>query len=55
VPDAQVWFNKQVSCINDPFGEVHLPCVSDKLDYEVELCVVIGRCCRHVKQHERAM
>lgn len=48
-PDVQVWFNKQVSCINDPGGDVHMPTVSDKLDYEVELCVVIGKRCRHVK------
>jgi 2-keto-4-pentenoate hydratase/2-oxohepta-3-ene-1,7-dioic acid hydratase in catechol pathway len=51
VPDTQVWFNKQVSCINAPYGVVHMPPpqVSDKLDYEVELCVVIGKRCRHVK------
>ena len=48
VPDAQVWFNKQVSCINSPYGDIHMPRASDKLDYEVELCVVIGRRCRHV-------
>ena len=50
VPEVQVWFNKQVSCINGPFAPVHMPHpgVSDKLDYEVELCVVIGRRCRHV-------
>ena len=48
VPDSQVWFNKQVSCINGPFDPVHLPRVSDKLDYEAELGVVIGRRCRHV-------
>jgi 2-keto-4-pentenoate hydratase/2-oxohepta-3-ene-1,7-dioic acid hydratase in catechol pathway len=49
-PPVQVWFNKQVSCINGPFGDVHLPAVSDQLDYEVELCVVIGRRCRHVSR-----
>lgn len=48
VPDTQVWFNKQVSCITGPFDPVHLPKVSDKLDYEAELGVVIGRRCRHV-------
>ena len=48
VPDSQVWFNKQVSCINGPYDPVHLPQVSDKLDYEAELGVVIGRRCRHV-------
>lgn len=48
VPDTQVWFNKQVSCVNGPFDPVHMPRVSDKLDYEAELGVVIGRRCRHV-------
>ena len=48
VPQTQVWFNKQVSCINGPFDPVHMPKVSDKLDYEAELGVVIGKRCRHV-------
>lgn len=48
VPDTQVWFNKQVSCVNGPFDPVHMPRVSDHLDYEAELCVVIGKRCRHV-------
>jgi 2-keto-4-pentenoate hydratase/2-oxohepta-3-ene-1,7-dioic acid hydratase in catechol pathway len=47
-PEAQVWFNKQVSCICGPFDPIHMPRVSDKLDWEVELCVVIGTRCRHV-------
>lgn len=51
-PPTQVWFNKQVSCINGPFGDVHLPKVSDQLDYEVELCAVIGKRCRHVSREE---
>lgn len=49
-PPTQVWFNKQVSCINGPFGDVYVPSVSEQLDYEVELCVVIGRRCRHVSR-----
>ncbi|MBL0421934.1 fumarylacetoacetate hydrolase family protein [Ramlibacter sp. AW1] len=49
VPEYQVWFNKQVSCINGPYDPVHMPSVSDKLDYEAELGVVIGQRCRHVK------
>ena len=48
VPDTQIWFNKQVSCVNGPFDPVHMPRASDKLDYEAELGVVIGRRCRHV-------
>ena len=49
MPESQVWFNKQVSCINGPYDPVHMPFVSEQLDYEVELCVVIGKRCRHVK------
>ncbi|MCC6788823.1 MAG: fumarylacetoacetate hydrolase family protein [Hyphomonadaceae bacterium] len=47
-PAHQLWFNKQVSCIAGPFDPIELPKVSDKLDYEVELAVVIGKRCRHV-------
>jgi 2-keto-4-pentenoate hydratase/2-oxohepta-3-ene-1,7-dioic acid hydratase in catechol pathway len=50
VPDSQVWFNKQVSCITGPFDPVQMPIASDKLDYEAELGVVIGRRCRHVSK-----
>ena len=48
VPDSQVWFNKQVSCVNGPFDPVFIPRASDKVDYEAELGVVIGKRCRHV-------
>ena len=47
-PTSQLWFNKQVSCITGPFSPVDSPKVSDKLDYEAELGVVIGTRCRHV-------
>ena len=47
-PPYQLWFNKQVSCITGPFDDVVKPGVSEKLDYEAELAVVIGRKCRHV-------
>lgn len=53
-PESQIWFNKQVSCIVGPFDDVHLPRVSDRLDYEGELGVVIGTRCRHVPR-ERAL
>jgi 2-keto-4-pentenoate hydratase/2-oxohepta-3-ene-1,7-dioic acid hydratase in catechol pathway len=48
VPKVQVWFNKQVSSITGPFSPIHLPPVTEKLDYEAELGVVIGKRCRHV-------
>lgn len=53
-PAVQMWFNKQSSSINDPFSPVALPAVSEMLDYEAELVVVIGRRGRHVPR-ERAM
>ena len=47
-PKHQVWFNKQHNCINAPYGNINLPAVSDKLDYEAELCLVISKRCKHV-------
>ena len=54
VADRQMWFNKQVSCINGPYDDIHLPRVSRELDYEGELAFVIGRSARHVPR-QRAM
>lgn len=45
---TQTWFNKQVSCVNGPYAPIEKPFVSDMLDYEGELGVVIARPCRHV-------
>lgn len=50
VPTSQLWFNKQVTCINGPFAAVDLPKVSDKLDYEAELAFVVGKRARHVSE-----
>ena len=52
-PKHQVWFNKQHNCINGPYAPINLPSVSTALDYEAELCVVIGKRCKHVPR-ERA-
>jgi 2-keto-4-pentenoate hydratase/2-oxohepta-3-ene-1,7-dioic acid hydratase in catechol pathway len=49
-PKVQTWFMKQTTAANAPFGLVHKPVVSDMLDYEAELVVVIGRTCRHVPE-----
>ncbi len=48
IPANQLWFNKQVSCITGPFGDIVKPDVSDALDYEIELGLVIGERCRNV-------
>ncbi len=50
VPTSQLWFNKQVSCINGPYAQIELPKVSDKLDYEAEVGFVIGRRGRHIAE-----
>lgn len=53
-PTFPTFFNKQSSCVNDPFGDIHLPKVSEKLDYEGELAFVIGKQCRHVPKEAAA-
>ena len=40
-PTQQFWFNKQTSCVVGPFDDIE-PGVTEQLDYEVELGVVIG-------------
>jgi 2-keto-4-pentenoate hydratase/2-oxohepta-3-ene-1,7-dioic acid hydratase in catechol pathway len=52
-PKTQIWFNKQVTCINGPFADVHVPKAGpDMVDYEAEMGVVIGKRCRHVPRDE---
>lgn len=49
----QTWFNKQTSCINDPYGDID-PGVTEKLDYESELGYVIGKRSKNLtKQNAR--
>mgnify|MGYP001225717314 CR=1 FL=1 len=52
IPTSQMWFNKQVSCLNAPFDPVVKPKDSDKVDYEIELGLVIGKQCRHVTREQ---
>ncbi|TNE38853.1 MAG: FAA hydrolase family protein [Alphaproteobacteria bacterium] len=52
VPEVPVVFNKQVTAINGPTGDIHLPKVSEALDYEGELAMIIGRTCRHVSKEK---
>ena len=47
-PQFPVFFNKQITCLVGPDDDVHMPSVSNLLDYEGELAVVIGTRCRHV-------
>jgi 2-keto-4-pentenoate hydratase/2-oxohepta-3-ene-1,7-dioic acid hydratase in catechol pathway len=43
----QTWFNKQTSCLSGPYDAIE-PGVTEKLDYEVELGVVIGQPAKRV-------
>ncbi len=47
-PEWQYWFNKQRTSIAGPGDDIVLPAVSDMVDYEGELAMVIGRRCQHV-------
>ena len=47
-PETQVWFNKQTTATNGPYGTIAMPSVSDRLDYEGELVYVIGKRGKHV-------
>ena len=48
IPKTQLWFNKQVTCVTGPYDPIYKPRVSDRMDYEAELGVVIGKRCRYV-------
>ena len=47
---VQKWFNKQATAANGPYDPVHLPLVSEQLDYEAELVAIIGKTGRHVPE-----
>lgn len=49
-PEFPTLFNKQSSCVTDPGAPIYRPNISDKLDYEGELALVIGQYCRHVSE-----
>jgi 2-keto-4-pentenoate hydratase/2-oxohepta-3-ene-1,7-dioic acid hydratase in catechol pathway len=47
-PEWQYWFTKQRTAITGPGDPIVLPGVSEMVDYEGELAMVIGRRCQHV-------
>lgn len=47
-PKKQLWFNKQTTCITGTGAGIVKPDISDQIDYEVELGVVIGKAAKHV-------
>ncbi len=51
-PPSPLGFNNQVTCVVGPPADVVKPNLSDELDYEIELGVVIGRRCKHVQAED---
>jgi 2-keto-4-pentenoate hydratase/2-oxohepta-3-ene-1,7-dioic acid hydratase in catechol pathway len=51
-PEYPTIFTKQSTCVIGPEAPIHLPKISDKLDYECELAFVIGTRCRNVSPTE---
>lgn len=47
-PEWQYWFNKQRTAVAGPGDAIVLPAVSEMVDYEGELALVIGRYCQNV-------
>lgn len=50
IPTSQVWFSKQITCITGPYDDVHFPQVVERLDYEAEMGVVIGKGGRRISE-----
>ena len=50
VPSEPIFFTKAISCLNGPNDPVMLPRDATKLDWEVELGVIIGKTCRYVEK-----
>ncbi len=54
VPDEPVLFMKASTACCGPNDDVIIPPGCEKLDYEVELAVIIGKTCRHISEHDAA-
>jgi 2-keto-4-pentenoate hydratase/2-oxohepta-3-ene-1,7-dioic acid hydratase in catechol pathway len=47
-PEYPTFFTKQSTCVIGPGQSIQIPRVSEKVDYEGELALVIGKRCKHV-------
>ena len=52
VPTEPIMFMKATSCINGPNDDIEMLPNSKKLDWEVELGIVIGKEAKHIKQSQ---
>ena len=53
-PEQQIWFSKATTAVNGPYDPIQVPKVSQALDYEAELVVVVGRGGRHIAKDDAA-
>ncbi|XP_014220037.1 fumarylacetoacetate hydrolase domain-containing protein 2A [Copidosoma floridanum] len=51
-PETPVIFNKFPSTVIGPYDDIHLPTISDKVDWEAELAIVIGKKCKGLNNDE---
>jgi 2-keto-4-pentenoate hydratase/2-oxohepta-3-ene-1,7-dioic acid hydratase in catechol pathway len=49
-PPHQIWFSKPATAVAGPYDPIERPLVSEELDYEAELVMIIGKRCRHVSR-----
>jgi 2-keto-4-pentenoate hydratase/2-oxohepta-3-ene-1,7-dioic acid hydratase in catechol pathway len=54
IPEEPLLFLKAPSALNHPGGDVVYPPAAQRLDYEAELAVVIGRVAKNVKEKDAA-
>jgi len=52
LPEHPTYFSKLARALTDPFADIPLPRVSQRVDYEGELAVVIGRAGRDIGRWE---
>src|SRR5256885_4734882 len=52
IPQNPMLFIKASNTLNNPFDPIPIPKRSDKIDYEGELAVVIGRAAKHVPREK---
>lgn len=52
IPDNPMLFIKSGNTLNHPFDPIPIPRRSSEVDYEAELCVVIGKTAKHVSRAE---
>ena len=50
VPSEPIVFMKATSCVNGPNDDIEITSYSKKLDWEVELCIVIGKEAKNISE-----